>query len=75
MAVGLLLTTLAFGYKYLKTHEQDMVQHVHSGFMDAIVDNFPDMEKGWSITVILGSVILLLTAHRVVKELLRADRK
>ena len=75
MAVGLLLTTLAFGYKYLKTHEQNMAEHVHNAFLDTIVDHFPQMEKGWSIIVILGSVIVLATAHRVVKELLKADRK
>ena len=52
-----------------------MAEHVHNAFLDTIVDHFPQMEKGWSIIVILGSVIVLATAHRVVKELLKADRK
>ena len=75
MAIGLLLTSVAFGYKYLKQHREDMAEHIANDFLDAIVAVFPDMNKGWAITVLLGCFILLVTAHRIVRELLKADRK
>ena len=52
-----------------------MAEHIANDFLDAIVAVFPDMNKGWAITVLLGCFMLLVTAHRIVRELLKADRK